>query len=52
MASHPSGVSDVMEMESARSRPLSTNISLTMLHWTLTIQTARLVMGGGAGRDS
>jgi hypothetical protein len=38
-----------MEMVSARSRPLRTDRHLTMFLWTLTVQTARLVMGGGAG---
>jgi hypothetical protein len=38
-----------MEMVSARSRPLRTDRQLTLLQWTFTVQTARLVMGGGAG---
>jgi hypothetical protein len=38
-----------MEMVSARSRPLRTDRQLTLLQWTFTVQTARLVMGEGAG---
>jgi hypothetical protein len=42
-------MSDGMEMGSARSRPLRTDRQLTLLHMTFTVQTARLIMGGGAG---
>jgi hypothetical protein len=38
-----------MEMVSARSRPLRTDRQLTLLQWTFIVQTARLVLGGGAG---
>jgi hypothetical protein len=31
------------------SRPLRTDRQLTLLQWTFTVQTARLVLGGGAG---
>jgi hypothetical protein len=46
LASRPCGVSDGMEMVSARSRPLRTDRQLTLLQWTFTVQTARLVLGG------
>jgi hypothetical protein len=38
-----------MEMGSARSRPLRTDRQLTLLEWTFTVQTARLVLGGIVG---
>jgi hypothetical protein len=38
-----------MEMGSARSRPLRTDRQLTLYQMTFTIQTARLVLGGGVG---
>jgi hypothetical protein len=49
LASHPSGVSYGRELECARSRPLRTYRQLTLLQMTYTVQTARLVLGGGAG---
>jgi hypothetical protein len=42
-------VSDGMEMVSACSRPLRTDHQLTLLQWTFTVQTARLVLARGAG---
>jgi hypothetical protein len=34
---------------SARSLPLRTDRQLTLLQWTIIVQIARLVLGGGAG---
>jgi hypothetical protein len=38
-----------MEMGSACSRLLRTDCQLTLLQLTFIVQTARLVLGGGAG---
>jgi hypothetical protein len=41
-----------MELGSARSRPLRTDRKLSLPQMTFTVQTAHLVLGGGAGWDS
>jgi hypothetical protein len=49
VASCPSGVSDVMGMGSVRSLPLRTDRQSNHISLDSYLQTARLVMGGGAG---
>jgi hypothetical protein len=49
LASNPRDVSCGLEMGSARSRPLKDRVDLPPDAVSTFVQTARLVMGGGAG---